>query len=142
MRPPCGSDAVPDVIPDGPEEGTSATAEARQLRAALMGPRIAARARGGSASVAAMGLQIERIPTFGDNYTYLVICDETRDAAIVDAPEDDPVVERVAATGADVKLILSTHHHLDHSMANPAARRALRRARLRAQSRTPSACPG
>ena len=67
-----------------------------------------------------MGLQIERIPTFGDNYTYLVICDETRDAAIVDAPEDEPVVERVAATGAQVKLILSTHHHLDHSMANPA----------------------
>jgi len=67
-----------------------------------------------------MGLQIERIPTFGDNYTYLVICDETRDAAIVDAPEEDPVVARVDATRANVKLILSTHHHPDHSMANPA----------------------
>lgn len=66
-----------------------------------------------------MGLQIERIPTFGDNYTYLVICDETRDAAIVDAPEEDPVVARVEATQANVKLILSTHHHFDHSMANP-----------------------
>jgi len=66
-----------------------------------------------------MGLQIERIPTFGDNYTYLVICDETHDAAIVDAPEEDPVVARVDATGAQVKLILSTHHHFDHSMANP-----------------------
>lgn len=67
-----------------------------------------------------MGLQIERIPTFGDNYTYLVICDETRRAAIVDAPEEDPVVARVEATGAAVELILSTHHHFDHSMANPA----------------------
>lgn len=66
-----------------------------------------------------MGLQIERIPTFGDNYTYLVICDETRAAAIIDAPEEDPVVARVEATGAQVKLILSTHHHFDHSMANP-----------------------
>jgi hydroxyacylglutathione hydrolase len=66
-----------------------------------------------------MGLQIERIPTFGDNYTYLVICDETQAAAIIDAPEEDPVVERVEATGADVKLILSTHHHFDHSKANP-----------------------
>jgi hydroxyacylglutathione hydrolase len=66
-----------------------------------------------------MGLQIERIPTFGDNYTYLVLCDETREAAIVDAPEEDPVVRRVAATQAQVKLILSTHHHFDHSMANP-----------------------
>ena len=33
-----------------------------------------------------MSLQIERIPTFSDNYTYLVICDETREAAVVDAP--------------------------------------------------------
>jgi hydroxyacylglutathione hydrolase len=66
-----------------------------------------------------MGLQIERIPTFGDNYTYLVICDETREAAIIDAPEEDPVVARVDATNASVKLILSTHHHFDHSMANP-----------------------
>ncbi|MBJ21430.1 MAG: hydroxyacylglutathione hydrolase [bacterium] len=66
-----------------------------------------------------MGLQIERIPTFGDNYTYLVICNETQEAAIVDAPEVDPVVTRVEATGADIKLILSTHHHPDHTMANP-----------------------
>jgi hydroxyacylglutathione hydrolase len=66
-----------------------------------------------------MGLQIERIPTFGDNYTYLVICDETREAAIIDAPEADPVVARVTATNAKVKLILSTHHHFDHSKANP-----------------------
>jgi len=66
-----------------------------------------------------MGLTIERIPTFGDNYTYLLICDETQQAAIVDAPEEDPVVARVDATGADVQLILSTHHHFDHSMANP-----------------------
>jgi len=67
-----------------------------------------------------MGLQIERIPTFGDNYTYLLICEETKHAAIVDAPEDEPVVRRVEATGADVQLILSTHHHFDHSKANPA----------------------
>jgi hydroxyacylglutathione hydrolase len=55
----------------------------------------------------------------GDNYTYLAICDETQEAAIIDAPEEDPVVQRVEATGASVKLILSTHHHYDHSMANP-----------------------
>ena len=66
-----------------------------------------------------MGLQIERIPTWQDNYTYLLICDETRDAAIVDAPEADPVIRRVDATGARVSKILSTHHHPDHSMANP-----------------------
>ena len=66
-----------------------------------------------------MPLQIERIPTFSDNYTYLVICEETREAAIIDAPEAAPVIQRVEETGAKVTRILSTHHHLDHSAANP-----------------------
>jgi len=66
-----------------------------------------------------MSLTVERIPTWQDNYTYLVICDETREAAIVDAPEAAPVISRVDATGAKVTKLLSTHHHPDHSMANP-----------------------
>lgn len=66
-----------------------------------------------------MGLQIERIPTLQDNYSYLVICEDTREAAVVDAPEADPVIARVAKTGAKVTKILSTHHHPDHAMANP-----------------------
>ena len=66
-----------------------------------------------------MGLRVERIPTWGDNYTYLLICDETNDAAVVDAPEFDPVVARVEETGASLSKVLSTHHHPDHSMANP-----------------------
>ena len=66
-----------------------------------------------------MGLRIERIPTLRDNYTYLLLCDETGEAAVVDAPEADPVVARVEATGARVARILSTHHHPDHAMANP-----------------------
>jgi hydroxyacylglutathione hydrolase len=66
-----------------------------------------------------MGLHVERIPTFGDNYTYLLMCEETRDAAIVDAPEFDPVVRRVEASDCTITHVLSTHHHPDHSMANP-----------------------
>ena len=66
-----------------------------------------------------MTLTIERIPTLGDNYTYLVICDRTQEAAIIDAPEAEPVIRRVEASGARVTKILSTHHHPDHSAANP-----------------------
>jgi len=65
-----------------------------------------------------MTLTIERIPTLGDNYTYLVICDKTQEAAIIDAPEAAPVIQRVEASGARVTQILSTHHHPDHSAAN------------------------
>jgi hydroxyacylglutathione hydrolase len=67
-----------------------------------------------------MSLRVERIPTWKDNYTYLLLCEESGEAAVVDAPEADPVVRRVEAIGAQVTKILSTHHHPDHSMANPA----------------------
>jgi hydroxyacylglutathione hydrolase len=66
-----------------------------------------------------MALTVERIPTLGDNYTYLLVCDETNEAAVVDAPEAEPVIRRVDALGVRVTKILSTHHHWDHSAANP-----------------------
>jgi hydroxyacylglutathione hydrolase len=64
-------------------------------------------------------MRVERIPTLGDNYTYLIIDPETADAAVVDAPEAEPVARRVEALGVRVTKILSTHHHADHTMANP-----------------------
>ena len=67
-----------------------------------------------------MALRIERIPTLSDNYTYLLLCEETGDAAVVDAPEAEPVIKRADGLGAKVTKVLSTHHHPDHSMANPA----------------------
>jgi hydroxyacylglutathione hydrolase len=66
-----------------------------------------------------MALRVERIPTWKDNYTYLLVCEATGEAAVVDAPELEPVVKRVDALGVRVAKILSTHHHPDHSMANP-----------------------
>jgi hydroxyacylglutathione hydrolase len=66
-----------------------------------------------------MALSIERIPTLKDNYTYLLVCDETGEAAVVDAPEADPVVNRIEQLGARLVKVLSTHHHPDHSAANP-----------------------
>jgi len=66
-----------------------------------------------------MGLRVERIPTLGDNYTYLLVCEDTNEAAVVDAPEVVPVTRRVDALGCRVTKVLSTHHHPDHSAANP-----------------------
>jgi len=66
-----------------------------------------------------MALRIERIPTLSDNYTYLLLCEESGEAAVVDAPEAEPVAKRAAVLGARVTKILSTHHHPDHAMANP-----------------------
>ncbi|HKE10060.1 MAG TPA: hydroxyacylglutathione hydrolase [Myxococcota bacterium] len=66
-----------------------------------------------------MALRVERIPTLRDNYTYLLVCEASGEAAVVDAPEAGPVLRRVEATGARVTKVLSTHHHPDHSAANP-----------------------
>jgi|SRR5262245_3640060 len=66
-----------------------------------------------------MALRVERIPTLRDNYTYLLVCEKTGEAAVVDAPEAGPVFRRVEKLGARVRQVLSTHHHPDHSMANP-----------------------
>jgi hydroxyacylglutathione hydrolase len=67
-----------------------------------------------------MGLRVERIPTLRDNYTYLLVCEESGEAAVVDAPEEAPVVARADALGVRIAVVLSTHHHFDHSQANPA----------------------
>ena len=64
-------------------------------------------------------MRVERIPTLQDNYTYLIIDETTGEAAVVDAPEVDPVVARVEQLGVQLMAVLSTHHHLDHSGANP-----------------------
>lgn len=66
-----------------------------------------------------MGLHVERVPTLSDNYTYVIVCEDTREAAVVDAPEVEPVLKRLDGMDARVTKILSTHHHYDHSAANP-----------------------
>ena len=64
-------------------------------------------------------MRVERIPTLRDNYTYLVIDPASNEAAVIDAPEAAPVIARVEKLGVRVTKVLSTHHHLDHSGANP-----------------------
>jgi hydroxyacylglutathione hydrolase len=49
-----------------------------------------------------------------DNYSYVVICEETNHAAIVDPTEAYPVLSECDRNGAELKTILCTHHHNDH----------------------------
>ncbi len=66
-----------------------------------------------------MALQVERVPTLSDNYTYLAYCDESKAAAVIDAAEADPVLVRISELGLNLTSIFSTHHHLDHTAGNP-----------------------
>lgn len=63
-------------------------------------------------------MRLETIPVLGDNYAYLVICDETREAAAVDPADAQAVADRVEQLGLRLGAIWCTHHHADHTGGN------------------------
>ncbi len=69
-------------------------------------------------------MRVTAIPCLSDNYAYLLVCPETKEAAIVDASEAGPVLrelEGAVGNREGVKktvAILSTHHHHDHVGGN------------------------
>ncbi len=54
------------------------------------------------------------VPCLTDNYAYLVICEATRRAAVVDPGEPGPVRDAVAREGVTLASVWATHHHGDH----------------------------
>jgi hydroxyacylglutathione hydrolase len=65
-------------------------------------------------------MRIVAVPCLKDNYGYLVVCEETGEAAIVDASEGEPVLEAAKREGVKLVSIWSTHHHMDHVGGNEA----------------------
>ena len=58
------------------------------------------------------------IPALQDNYQHLIICEETRQAAIVDPAEAESVFPVLKKYNVKLSLILNTHHHWDHVGGN------------------------
>ncbi|PKI33899.1 hypothetical protein CRG98_045729, partial [Punica granatum] len=56
-------------------------------------------------------MKIHHIPCLEDNYSYLVIDDATKEAAVVDPVEPEKVVQAAQEHSASIKLVLTTHHH-------------------------------
>jgi hydroxyacylglutathione hydrolase len=63
-------------------------------------------------------MKIVQIPLLRDNYGYLIICQKTNTAGIVDPSEAEPVLPRVELEKVTLKAILNTHHHRDHTGGN------------------------
>ena len=62
----------------------------------------------------------KQIESGGDrNYAYLIACKKTRGGALVD-PSPDPlkVMKAVKEEGVEIKYIINTHSHFDHSGGN------------------------
>jgi hydroxyacylglutathione hydrolase len=63
-------------------------------------------------------MRIVPISCLKDNYAYLVVCEATGTAAVVDPSEAQPVVDAVQREGVTLAAIWNTHHHLDHTGGN------------------------
>ncbi|XP_045318345.1 hydroxyacylglutathione hydrolase, mitochondrial isoform X5 [Leopardus geoffroyi] len=63
-------------------------------------------------------LRVELLPALTDNYMYLIIDGETKEAAIVDPVQPQKVVETVNKHGVKLTTVLTTHHHWDHAGGN------------------------
>ncbi|CAG8435441.1 9142_t:CDS:2 [Ambispora gerdemannii] len=63
-------------------------------------------------------MKIIPIPVLEDNYSYLIVDDVTKEAAVVDPVEPSKVLEVSKAEGVTIKHLLTTHHHQDHSGGN------------------------
>ena len=63
-------------------------------------------------------MKVIPVPCLKDNYAYLLVCDETQQAGVVDPSEAAPVLQAVQAAGVKLVAILNTHHHWDHTGGN------------------------
>ncbi|HTM20278.1 MAG TPA: hydroxyacylglutathione hydrolase [Kofleriaceae bacterium] len=63
-------------------------------------------------------MRIVTVPCLADNYAYLVICESTGQAAVVDPSEAAPVLAAAAAEKVQLAAIWCTHHHHDHVGGN------------------------
>uniref|UniRef100_A0A8C6CHJ2 Hydroxyacylglutathione hydrolase, mitochondrial n=1 Tax=Moschus moschiferus TaxID=68415 RepID=A0A8C6CHJ2_MOSMO len=63
-------------------------------------------------------MKVELLPALTDNYMYLLIDEDTKEAAIVDPVQPQKVVETVRKHGVKLTTVLTTHHHWDHAGGN------------------------
>lgn len=63
-------------------------------------------------------MSVKILPALSDNYMYLIICNQTREAAIVDPVDPESVLAAVTKENVQLKSVLTTHHHWDHAGGN------------------------
>lgn len=73
-----------------------------------------------------MAIEIEQFMCRSDNFGVLFHDPQTGETAIVDAPEEKPILAAIERTGWTPSLLLSTHHHQDHVEANLALKERFR----------------
>uniref|UniRef100_A0A8C5IM54 Hydroxyacylglutathione hydrolase, mitochondrial n=1 Tax=Junco hyemalis TaxID=40217 RepID=A0A8C5IM54_JUNHY len=91
------------------------TAGAAQLRAGFLHTEHELRE---PKAVSQADMKVEILPALTDNYMYLLIDQDTREAAIVDPVQPQKVLDAVKKHGVRLTTVLTTHHHWDHAGGN------------------------
>lgn len=65
-------------------------------------------------------MKVKVLSALSDNYMYLIVDEETKDAAVVDPVEPDTVIAAAKELDVNLKTVLVTHHHWDHAGGNEA----------------------
>ena len=63
-------------------------------------------------------MKIQIIPCLKDNYSYLIIDEESNIACVIDPSEAEPIIKHLENTQIKLNFILNTHHHYDHVGGN------------------------
>lgn len=71
-----------------------------------------------------MPLELVTLPCLSDNYAYLLHNPETKETALIDAPEAAPVLAALKQRDWTLTDVLITHHHYDHIDGLPSLRDA------------------
>jgi hydroxyacylglutathione hydrolase len=58
--------------------------------------------------------EVHQVCAWQDNFSWILVCKQTGEAAAVDGPEAGPVLEYVERAGFELTTILTTHTHPDH----------------------------
>jgi hydroxyacylglutathione hydrolase len=63
-------------------------------------------------------MKIEIIPCLQDNYSYLIIDENNKNACVIDPSEAKPIINFIEKHNIKLNYILNTHHHFDHVGGN------------------------
>jgi hydroxyacylglutathione hydrolase len=65
-----------------------------------------------------MAIEIDQFMCLSDNFGVLIHDRESGESALIDAPEEAPILAAIERTGWKPSTIFVTHHHTDHVQAN------------------------
>ena len=61
-------------------------------------------------------LKVDIIPCLSDNYSYIV--SDGNQALVIDPSESKPIINFLEKNNLELKFVLNTHHHFDHTGGN------------------------